>query len=175
MTGPAVDSTLFKDGMRRLAASVCLITTTREGGVRNGLTATAVCSLSADPATLLCCLNRASHSFAAIAEAKVFCVNVLSVEDAGVAHHFAGERPADEKFLAGVWRTQSTGAPVLSTALASFDCWLEQVVEVGTHGILIGRVADVTLSQPAARPLLYAQGGYGQFTREDAAATINAS
>ena len=169
-----MDGTSFKEGMRRLAASVCLITTAKADGVQNGLTATAVCSLSADPPMLLCCLNRASHSFGAVAQAQVFCVNVLSEVDAGVAHHFSGERPAAEKFQAGDWRVGVTGAPVLASALASFDCHLDQVVEAGTHAILLGRVAEVGLAEDGGRPLLYAQGGYGRFTAKDAEAALKA-
>ena len=164
----------FKEGMRRLAASVCLITTARADGVRNGLTATAVCSLSADPPMLLCCLNRSSHSFGAVSQAQVFCVNVLSEVDAAVAHHFSGDRDAAEKFQAGAWRPGVTGAPVLTSALAAFDCRLDQVIEAGTHAILLGRVAEVALAQDDGRPLLYAAGGYGRFTAADAEAALKA-
>ena len=165
------DAKAFKEGMRRLAASVCLITTAQADGSRNGLTATAVCSLSADPPTLLCCLNTSSNSFAAVAASRVFCVNVLSEADANVAHHFAGSRTGAEKFTAGDWRTGATGAPVLTSALASFDCAVVQVVEVGTHGVLIGTVRQVGLSV-GGRALLYAEGGYGSFTTRDAALAL---
>jgi flavin reductase (DIM6/NTAB) family NADH-FMN oxidoreductase RutF len=169
-----VDPQRFKEGMRRLGASVCLITTRRPDGERFGLTATAVCSLSAAPPTLLCCLNTSSRSFEAVSSAGVFCVNVLSEADAGVAHHFAsGDRPVAEKFQAGRWREGPTGAPMLETAIAAFDCTLEQAVEVGTHAIMIGRVGEIGLGA-SAQPLLYVQGGYGRFTAADAEATLAA-
>ena len=47
----------FKEGMRQLAAGVTIVTTA-VGERRNGLTATAVCSLSAEPPMLLACVNR---------------------------------------------------------------------------------------------------------------------
>ena len=172
--GAMVDGEGFKEGMRRLAASVCLITTATADGVRNGLTATAVCSLSAEPPMLLCCLNRASHSFAAVTRAQVFCVNVLCEQDAGVAHHFSSNRQGAEKFTVGDWGVGVTGAPLLASALAAFDCRLDQVVEAGTHAILMGRVAGVVLAAVGGRPLLYAQGGYGRFTAEDAEAALRA-
>ncbi len=169
-----MDGDSFKEGMRRLAASVCLITTAGEDGARYGLTATAVCSLSATPPMLLCCLNRASHSFPAVVRAGAFCVNVLSLEDAPVAHRFSGERPAAEKFEVGRWRSASTGAPVLASALAAFDCALTQVVEAGTHAILLGAIAEVVLGEANSTPLLYAQGGYGRFTGHDADLALGA-
>ncbi|HEY3694165.1 flavin reductase family protein [Phenylobacterium sp.] len=165
----SVDPGDFKQGMRRLGASVCIITTQRPDGSRNGLTATAVCSLSADPPMLLCCLNRASNTFAPIVEAGYFAVSVLSLEDAAVADRFAGTLPAAEKFQLGEWVRQSTGAPVLATAMAAFDCHLDRVLEAGTHGILLGAVRHVTLGHASCQPLLYAQGGYGGFAAELAA------
>ncbi len=161
-----IDPSDFKQGMRRLGASVCIITTRRADGARNGLTATAVCSLSAEPPMLIACLNRSSNSFAAVAEAGVFAVNVLSLQDAAVADQFAGTRPAEEKFRAGEWIEGVTGAPILATGLAAFDCEVERVVDAGTHGIFLGVVRHVNLGDPNRAPLLYAGGSYGGFSAE---------
>jgi len=161
-----IDPGDFKQGMRRLGASVCIITTRRPDGSRNGLTATAVCSLSADPPMLLACLNRSSNSFRPVVEAGVFAVNVLSLQDAATADQFAGARPAAEKFLVGDWGEGPTGAPILTTALAAFDCQVDKVVEAGTHGILLGLVHHVMLGDAAKAPLLYAAGAYGGFSAE---------
>lgn len=165
----------YRRGMRRLAASVCVIATADDAGARNGLTATAVTSVSADPPTLLCCLNRASHTFAAVARTRRFSVNVLSLADDAVAHSFAGERAAADKFAVGVWTALATGAPVLETALAAFDCQVDQLVETGTHGVLIGAVQAVRVDAQAHGALLYADGGYGAFSAADARATLGAA
>jgi flavin reductase (DIM6/NTAB) family NADH-FMN oxidoreductase RutF len=162
----SVDAGDFKQGMRRLGASVCIITTKRPDGARNGLTATAVCSLSADPPMLLACLNRSSNTYSPIVEAGVFAVNVLSLEDAAVADRFAGTLPGPEKFGLGAWEEAVTGAPLLKSAMASFDCRVERQVEAGTHCILIGAVQHVILGEAHRAPLLYAQGGYGGFSAE---------
>ena len=49
----------FRDAMARLGAAVNIITTDGAAG-RGGITATAVCSVTDDPPTLLVCLNRTS-------------------------------------------------------------------------------------------------------------------
>ncbi|OZT82212.1 4-hydroxyphenylacetate 3-monooxygenase reductase subunit, partial [Vibrio sp. 03_296] len=51
----------FRDAMSKLAAAVNIVTT---GGVAGtvGITATAVCSVSDSPATVLACVNRNSAS-----------------------------------------------------------------------------------------------------------------
>jgi flavin reductase (NADH)/flavin reductase len=153
----------FRSGMRRLAASVCLITTLNEDGSRNGLTATAVCSTTAAPPTLLCCLNRSSNSFAAIEKAGMFAVNVLSTDDRETADRFASSMSGDDKFSLGDWKALGTGAPVLASAIAAFDCKLANVVAVGTHGILLGEVQALELNPHRVKPLMYVDGAYGAF------------
>ncbi len=150
--------------MRHLAAHVCLITTAGPDGARQGLTATAVCSVSADPPTLLCCVNRQIAPFAAIRESGRFAVNVLGVEDRELAERFAGTIQGEARFNTGVWTSLATGAPVLESALATFDCRLTRLEEVATHGILFGEIQSVRSRASIAEPLLYAHGAFGAFT-----------
>ncbi len=161
------DSESFKSGMRHLAAHVCLITTMTSDGGRQGLTATAVCSVSADPPTLLCCVNRQIAPFAAIRESGIFAVNVLGIEDRELAERFAGLIQGEERFETGEWSTLSTGAPVLETALATFDCRLTRLEEVATHGILFGEIQAIRSRGTTAEPLLYAHGSFGAFAPLD--------
>ncbi len=150
--------------MRHLAAHVCLITTTAPSGERLGLTATAVCSVSADPPTLLCCVNRQIPPFAAIREAGVFAVNVLGVQDLELAERFASKvHTGEARFDIGDWGQLTTGAPVLETALATFDCRLTRLEEVATHGILFGEIQAIRSNAEKTGQLLYAHGAYGAF------------
>ena len=57
----SVEPLVFRDAMSRLGAAVHVVTTAGAGG-KSGFTATAVCSVSDTPATLLVCLNRRSNS-----------------------------------------------------------------------------------------------------------------
>ena len=66
----------FRLGMRRLPAAVTLVTCKYDGKYF-GLTATAVTSLSADPPSLLTCVNREASAHRAILESKAFGINVL--------------------------------------------------------------------------------------------------
>ena len=71
-----VDAGQFKIGMRTLAGAVNIITSFHSGH-RYGMTATAVCSATADPPTVLACINKLATTHGAVAKSKVFCVNVL--------------------------------------------------------------------------------------------------
>jgi flavin reductase (DIM6/NTAB) family NADH-FMN oxidoreductase RutF len=159
-----IDPESFKLGMRRLAAGVCIITTACADGSRKGMTATAVCSVSMTPPTLLCCINRSNSSYEAISRSGIFAINILSLADRPLADLFARPVPPEQKFQSGLWHTLATDAPVLESALASFDCRVSQDVAVGTHGILFGAIQAVAVRRAAAKPLLYSHGAYGGFS-----------
>ena len=159
------DAESFKSGMRHLAAHVCLITTVGPDGLRNGLTATAVCSVSADPPTLLCCVHRQIPPFQAIRSSGIFAVNVLGTKDVALAERFAAPGIQGEaRFQTGIWTVLTTGAPVLESALAIFDCRLTRLEEVATHGILFGEILAVRSQPPNTEALLYAHGAFGAFS-----------
>ena len=151
-TGASPDS--FKAGMRQIASTVSIITTTLEGR-RAGLTATAVCSVCADPPTLLVCVNQDSGTFATLRDAGVFCVNVLSGAHADTAMRFSDSSlKGERKFDNDTWLTGTSGLPVLEGALASFECKTVSLTEVGTHGLFLAQVTEVTVTG-GAHPLLY--------------------
>jgi flavin reductase (DIM6/NTAB) family NADH-FMN oxidoreductase RutF len=155
-----VAADLFRHGMRYLAAGVSIVTSLRGAG-RAGLTATAVCSLTAEPPQLLACVNRGAEAHDAIAESRVLCVNLLAGRHRALAQRFAGEGDCQgpARFLAGEWTTMLTGAPALADSLASFDCRLVEAIPASTHTVFIAQV--VAVSEPGPGPVLvYADGRY---------------
>lgn len=159
-----IDATSYKAGMRQLTAGVTLVTTLGADSRRSGLTATAVCSVSAEPPILLVCVNRHSGSYAAIRDAKRFAVNVLAAADVDLSNRFASATAGEERFLHGKWDQLTTGAPTLANALAVFDCELLEVKDMGSHGVFFGQVVDVRVLTDDLPPLLYGEGNYGTLT-----------
>ena len=155
-----VEPGMFRDGMSRLGAAVHVVTTDGPDG-KAGFTATAVCSVSDAPPTLLVCLNRRSSSGPVLQRNGVFCVNTLSRDAEAVADVFAGRTGAvkDARFVTGTWSTLRTGAPMLDTAVVAFDCRLVDVRAVGSHNVIFGAVVDVRITDidPA---LIYHQRVY---------------
>jgi flavin reductase len=148
-----IDGKMFREGMSHFAAAANVVTTDGPGG-KAGFTATAVCSVSDDPPTVLVCLNRKSTSGPILQKNQVFCVNTLSGECEPVADVFAGRTGAvkDARFVTGTWSTLKTGAPVLDTAVAAFDCRVVEIRTMGSHNVIFGVVVDVRLN--AANPAL---------------------
>jgi len=120
---PTCDAGDFRQAMSRLGAAVHVITTQGTAG-KTGFTATAVCSVSDAPPTLLVCLNRKSDSAPILLGNKVFCINTLAFGEEAIADTFAGRKglKGAERFAIGEWMTLCTGSPVLSTAVVAFDC-----------------------------------------------------
>jgi flavin reductase len=153
-----VDKTTFRNGMSRLGSSVSVVTTTF-GNQRVGFTASAVCSVSDSPATLLVCINRASSSFPAFDAARHFCVNTLMPGQEQISDVFGGKLPATDRFAFGTWRAGLTGVPVLAGASVSLECELVDAVDQATHRVLFGRVIDIRENAQRAT-LLYCMRRY---------------
>jgi flavin reductase len=150
----------FKLGMRLLAGAVNIITSAH-GGRRYGMTATAVCSVTADPPTVLVCINKLATTHGIVAKSKVFSVNVLRAEDWELSSTFSGATSGEGRFKSRDWTRLATGAPVLIDALVSFDCRVVKKVMHGTHGIFLGQVEQVLVGKPG-KPLLYSEGQYAK-------------
>lgn len=150
---------VFKTALRRLAASVAVITTGRDSDAV-GMTATAVTSVSMDPPSLLVCVNRAASLHAAVARAGRFRVTWLRADQGDVARSFGGGRAQAERFASADWTITADGGPSLADALATCVCALEEAVDFGTHTVFIGRVVSAEAGE--GRPLLYCDGGYGE-------------
>ena len=134
---------MYRGAMARLGAAVNVITTSGPDG-RRGFTASAVCSVTDDPPTLLVCCNRSNESHPALIANRIMCINTLSAGQTNVSNVFAGGQEGESRFDTGRWFTLATGAPVLHGAVVSFDCRIVQITDVGTHSVVFGEVAAIS-------------------------------
>ena len=155
---PLVIKQDYRDAMARLTAAVNVITTDGPAG-RAGFTATAVCSVTDDPPTLLVCLNRGASAHAAVTANAQLCVNTLASGQRDLSNLFGGKTPMAERFAAGNWITWLTGSPVLEGAAVSFDCRVSHSTTVGTHDILFCEVLALK-HQSNADGLVYFDRAY---------------
>src|SRR2546427_9301553 len=102
--------------------------------------ATAVCSATADPPTVLACINRLATTHGAVAKSRAFCVNVLRAEDWELSTTFSGAQSGEARFKSRDWTRLATGSPVLIDALGSVGCRLGKKLAHGTHTIFPGEV-----------------------------------
>ncbi len=143
----------FLSGMRFVANSVTVVTTDGSSGI-SGATVSAFSSVSADPPTVLVCLNADGKTLDTIKENTDFCVNVLPEGAKHIAERFAGfhDTELSDRFE-GIDLTSSNGpSPVISGATA-FICKLKDTVFSGSHVICIGRVVETHAGN--FTPLIY--------------------
>ena len=150
----------FRHALSRLAAGVSVISTAKDGN-RRGVTATAVCSVSASPPTILACVNRNTGTCKMIEETGSFAVNLLAEHHQPVAEVFAGQNglQGDERFAHGDWSAgEGRQMPVLDSALAALECRVAQIVNVGTHIVFFGIVEAIHFGENS--PLVYHGGQF---------------
>jgi flavin reductase len=155
-----VEPSAFREAMSHLGAAVHVITTAGPGG-KLGSTATAVCSVSDAPPTLLACLHRSTQTNPAMLENGVFCVSTLGEDGAAIADLFAGRTgiSGTDRFAKNAWATLSTGSPVLLSAVVAFDCRIVEVRSVGSHNVFFGAVESLRHG-PSGRVLVYHDRSY---------------
>jgi flavin reductase (DIM6/NTAB) family NADH-FMN oxidoreductase RutF len=126
--------------MRRFATGVTIVTT-RNGDAIHGFTVNAFASVTAEPPTVLICVNRSSRSHPVIAESGSFCVNILGLEQQHLAELFFTGDP-EQRFANVTHRAGPSGSPILDGVLAYVDCEVDQEMTSGTHTIFVGRVLE---------------------------------
>ena len=152
----------FREAMSRLGAAVHVVTTAGPAG-KAAFTATAVASVSDQPATLIVCLNRRSQVTPILSENRVLCVNTLRAGGDPLADLFAGRTGVAmaDRFAGIDWLFLDTGSPVLPSAVIAFDCRVIELKAVATHNVIIACVTALRLGEPGPA-LVYHERAYKQ-------------
>lgn len=162
-----IEATDFRDAMSLLTSAVSVVTTAGMAD-RHGFTASAVCSVTDTPPTLLVCMNKASRSHEHFVENKILTVNVLGAQHQHISNVFASKMTSEERFKHGFWTELETGAPALKDALVNFDCEIDDIQEVGTHTVFMCRIVAIQQSQQD-QSLVYFNRAYHQVGQTETA------
>ncbi len=155
-----IDRQAFFEVMASFPSGVAIVTTVSEDGVPRGLTTTAVCSVSADPPTVLVCVDLRSRTLDALRLRGAFTVNFIGEGRSALCRLFASKE--DDKFARVAWRPTPSGLPLLhEDALAWAECSTEQELVVGDHVLLIARVDDGGVRPELEPPLMYYRRSWG--------------
>lgn len=158
---PAVEDPMaFRNVLGHFPTGIVLITSIAEDGEPVGMIVGSFTSVSLDPPLVGFLPTVSSQTFKRLRTAKSFCVNVLAGDQEDLCRHFAGR--TENKFDSVEWTPAPSGAPVLGDVVAFIDCTFESIADAGDHHIVVGAVQELQVCRPVA-PLLFFQGGYGQF------------
>jgi flavin reductase (DIM6/NTAB) family NADH-FMN oxidoreductase RutF len=152
--------------MRELAGGVAIVTV-GNGEDITGFTATSVSSLSAEPPSVIVCVNQSSATWKSLQRYSHCALNFLSDADQAVANRFAGRDGVEgaQRFAGSRWIGMATRTPVLESALAALDCDVEELIPRHDHVIIVACVRAAQI-HPGRRPLLFWMGEYHSFADE---------
>ena len=139
------------------ATGVTIVTARAANGRLVGLTANSFNSVSLHPPLVLWSLSRAAGSMAAFSTGSHYAINILAADQKELAERFAttgSDRWLDVSFAEGVG-----GAPLLSGAAATFECFNRSRYEEGDHVIFVGEVERCS-HRAGASPLLFHGGKF---------------
>ncbi len=150
---------LLKQAMRRMAASISIISTADSAGQAYAMTATAVTSVSMTPPSLLICVNQRAGIYSALEQGQPFCINILKDTQRELAELCSQGPQSRDRFAMGQWQKHSSGMPYLADAQANIFCLNDKSLCYASHTIFIGRVESVAVHGKVS-PLIYLDGTY---------------
>jgi len=134
------DGAAIRAAARQVASCVSVITA-GSGKARAALTTLSVSLLSADPATLILCVNRAFAGYAAFARSRRFAVNVLGGDQREIAERLASPTGgSDGGIFDGRWLPLADDLECLADCAAVFECEIEEIMDRHANAVVIGRV-----------------------------------
>ncbi|WP_406224386.1 flavin reductase family protein [Streptomyces canus] len=158
-----LDQAEFRRVLGSFASGVTVVTAPGAPGAEPaGFACQSFSSLSLDPPLVAFMVGRTSTTWPRIAQAGVFCVNVLSAEQGELCRAFAVS--GADKF-AGVAHdpAPASGSPRLAGTLAWIDCTIHAVHTGGDHLIVVGRVDALGPGDGDGEPpLLFHKGRFLQ-------------
>jgi flavin reductase (DIM6/NTAB) family NADH-FMN oxidoreductase RutF len=134
------------------------IVTSKKGERINGQTANTAFQISSSPPTIAVSINKSNLTREFIQESRRFAVSVLA-QDAPLSligqFGFKSGREID-KFAGLIYKTTGNGLPYLiDHSLAYVEAEVIQEVDVRTHIIFVGEIAEAEVLQEGA-PMTYA-------------------
>ena len=154
---PSFSQREFRASLAMFATGVTIVTARMPGGELVGLTANSFNSVSLNPPLVLWSLAQAASSMGALTTGSHYAINILAADQKALAERFAGKR--DDRWKNVLFTDGESGAPLLSGAAATFECFNRSRYEEGDHVIFVGEVERCN-HRAGAAPLLFHGGKF---------------
>lgn len=155
---PSSDANSFRGALGSFVTGVTVITTdSPEGPV--AIVANSFASVSLDPPLVLWSPAKSSKRFEHFAGSRRFAVHVLGADQRDICAAIIASKTAISDVPTSL---SHCGMPIISGALATFECNLEATHDAGDHVIVVGRVTKA--HHKGGDPLVFHGGKYGAFT-----------
>jgi flavin reductase (DIM6/NTAB) family NADH-FMN oxidoreductase RutF len=154
---PSFSPQEFRASLAMFATGVTIVTARTAAGELVGLTANSFNSVSLNPPLVLWSLAQAAGSMAALSTGSHYAINILAADQKELAERFSSKRT--DRWEGVVFSEGAGGAPLLSGAAATFECFNRSRYEEGDHVIFVGEVERCS-HRAGAAPLLFHGGRF---------------
>ncbi len=132
-----IDPAAYREVLGHYPTGVTVVTAF-DGDEPIGMVVGTFTSVSLDPPLVAFMPTTGSGTYARLATAASYCINVLAHDQLDVCRTMAV--PGDDKFARSPGSAASYGAPSLDDAVAQIHCTPETQIEAGDHYIVLCRV-----------------------------------
>lgn len=160
----SIDQRAFRDALGSFVTGVTIVTSLDDRGRLVGITANSFSSVSLDPPLVLFSLARKAYSLEAFRQSRHFAVNVLASDQSELSDTFA--RALADKWAGVAFEVWDTDCPIITGALAQFECRTVSTHDGGDHVVFIGAVERMALD-PTKQPLVFYRGRYRQLLADE--------
>jgi 3-hydroxy-9,10-secoandrosta-1,3,5(10)-triene-9,17-dione monooxygenase reductase component len=162
------DSTMFRAVLGHLPTGVTVVTGVGDDNRPLGFTIGSFTSVSLEPPLVGFFAQDDSDTWAAMAAAGKFCVNVLGHHQHELCWKMAKKGTDSARFDGATWTRSPLGLPVLDRVLAWIDCEVDEIHPMGDHIFVLGRVIDLAHAAEGDHiPLVFFRGQLGGFFRPE--------
>lgn len=155
----AFDQRQFRNALGLFPTGVIVLTGTTASGGMIGMTMSSFNAVSLDPPLVLFSLRRSSFTLKEWQDCSSLAIHVLTDGQEDLSRRFA--RPGAEKFDGLYVEASAGGAPILTGALAVFECKPYARYDGGDHEIFVVEVVDVRLSTAThIHPIVFFKSEY---------------
>ena len=154
---PSFSSREFRASLAMFATGVTIVTAHTPAGALIGLTANSFNSVSINPPLVLWSLSQAASSMTALSSGSHYAINILAADQKELAERFASRQ--EDRWKGVLFTIGASGAPLLTGAAATFECFNRSRYEEGDHVIFVGEVERCS-HRAGAAPLLFHGGRF---------------
>ena len=147
----------FRAALGMFATGVTIVTVRTASGELVGLTANSFNSVSLSPPLVLWSLGKSAASMAAFSAGSHYAINILGADQKQLAERFATKGVDRWQGVAHTYGEH--GAPLITGAVASFECMNRSRYDEGDHVVFVGEVQRCQ-HRTGAAPLLYHGGKF---------------
>ena len=153
-----VNAELFRRACAQFATGLAIATVRASDGAPHGLTVNSFASVSLEPPLVLISISEQCQALGHFRDGMFFALNILASGQEPLSEAFA--RRIDNRFEDQTWFAGETGAPLIPGVLATMECRLVNVIELGDHSVLVGEMVAASIAEGA--PLVYFRSAYGR-------------